>query len=451
MNNKCGKCEKPLPKKQFLTCSVCNISYDIDCGGVEKLFFIMGDEGKRTWKCRFCRGKKQSPNTQMIVSTPIREYVTVRNKNIANIPTSNSFETFANTIPDDLDEDDNDEEFTSLIDDKLSRSCPELSTVRPEDLEELKRIISNLQEKLVSADKEIENLLMENGTLKKKLNENKEKIDQLKRVCGSSTKKLIKKQRTQTKSIRSTYMENISFESINTQIETQQSVEQHSRNLEENRTDPGAKTNEGNSSPTSNPDKNQLYFISSNKRNKILQKIEGSFGDSFNTCHFITQNVGTKELLRDIDEKLKEFTLNDICVLLISENDFKVSNNYTELVAFLRTKLSKISHTNFVICLPTFKCGRSSYNIYNRRIETFNDLLYKDVQSNEYAYLLDSNLHLTYDRAMFSFFNGTINNKGIANIFMHLKNLIMDLMYMNNNLNYVDESECTSNKNFFRA
>lgn len=73
--------------------------------------------------------------------------------------------------------------------------------------------------------------------------------------------------------------------------------------------------------------------------------------------------------------------------------------------------------------------------MYNSRIETFNNLLYLDIHSYNYAILFDSNLDLTYDRTMFKF-NGSINDHGIKNIFENLKHFyIVNNEIQENNIN----------------
>ncbi|CAG4966104.1 unnamed protein product [Parnassius apollo] len=132
MTGKCGKCSKQLPRKQFLICASCNTSYDIDCAGAEKRFFLMNDEHKRRWKClSCCTTKPHSSSSGITASTPCDENVTIRNKCVINISTSNSFESLAENSLEDEDYEDN-------CNTRLNRSCPELSTITVYDLKELR-------------------------------------------------------------------------------------------------------------------------------------------------------------------------------------------------------------------------------------------------------------------------------------------------------------------------
>lgn len=77
-------------------------------------------------------------------------------------------------------------------------------------------------------------------------------------------------------------------------------------------------------------------------------------------------------------------------------------------------------------------------------LKTFNALLYQDIQTHGYAYLLDTNLNLSYDHDMFSRRNGWLNNNGMRNVFRDLNYLIADIKsYSKDNEN---NNECI----FFR-
>ncbi|CAG5016513.1 unnamed protein product [Parnassius apollo] len=51
----------------------------------------------------------------------------------------------------------------------------------------------------------------------------------------------------------------------------------------------------------------------------------------------------------------------------------------------------------------------------------------KNIKAHEYAYLLDSNLNLTYDYHMFSGKLGAVNNKGMRALFADLKSLLSEI------------------------
>lgn len=140
--------------------------------------------------------------------------------------------------------------------------------------------------------------------------------------------------------------------------------------------------------------KRKLYLISTNQRNKVLDLALRTFQNEHQLCHFKLPHRGVLDTLKSIDEKTRSLSKEDYCVIMVGDKDFVKSQNYSELVKNIKNRLTTLNHTNIIICLPTFKCGRWT-ELFNRRIEMFNKLLYLDVQKHEYAFILDSNLHLT--------------------------------------------------------
>lgn len=72
----CAGCLQKLPKREFLTCSICKSSYDLDCANVPIGRFnnTTRAEHKRTWKCQTCRcAMPKSDNT----NTPVRNMYNV--------------------------------------------------------------------------------------------------------------------------------------------------------------------------------------------------------------------------------------------------------------------------------------------------------------------------------------------------------------------------------------
>ncbi|KOB78891.1 putative E3 ubiquitin-protein ligase TRIP12, partial [Operophtera brumata] len=131
---------------------------------------------------------------------------------------------------------------------------------------------------------------------------------------------------------------------------------------------------------------------------------------------------GIQFLLEGIAAKLKDFTMQDFCVVFLGEDDFQNTNNNLKLVMYIRETLQKVQFTNIILCLPTFKCHNYA-TMFNWRVENFNNLLYIDNESRKYAYLLDSNLNLTYDYRMFSKLNGKVNIHGFQIILHNLGEL----------------------------
>lgn len=184
-----------------------------------------------------------------------------------------------------------------------------------------------------------------------------------------------------------------------------------------------------------------ICIISTNIKNKVRDIAETTLRKhSKNICHYLMPHCKTEQLLRDLETKLKTFTYNDFCIILIGEEDFSTTNDYFQLVFSIRTTLEKTKHTNVIVCTPTY---RYSYykTMYNWRVENFNNLLYLDILTHEHAYFLDSNKNLSDDYTMFKKRTGLINNYGIHTIFIDIDDYIQGLKkcdLLSNNTN--DES-----------
>lgn len=180
--------------------------------------------------------------------------------------------------------------------------------------------------------------------------------------------------------------------------------------------------------------KDKICLLSTNRNHNILSIAEQTFSDNYNMCHYLMPNVKTDQLLKGIETKIADFTMRDYCIILLGHEDFKTTRNYEDLVLHLRETLQRFDKTNIIICLPTFKCSGNS-NMFNQRIEYFNNLLYQDNKSHIYAYLLDSNLNLKYDNTMFHR-HGTVNKTGMQVIFRYLHEMINEITLENNILSY---------------
>lgn len=67
----CSGCRNEIIDRRFLTCSICQENYDLECANVtEKRFYnTMSKEHKKSWKCDYCRSNEpKTDNT----NTPIR-------------------------------------------------------------------------------------------------------------------------------------------------------------------------------------------------------------------------------------------------------------------------------------------------------------------------------------------------------------------------------------------
>lgn len=460
-NIACGKCKKIIVNKDFLRCCSCTKSYHLNCTKTsQKLFDLM--ERKEAWKCHTChtignKGKSSSnvtPSTSSnslchkASSTPSQDNVTLRK------PAQNKHLVLKETSDTELSTDMSYESIQSENDDidatyNPNRSCPDVRNIAEETIREYKNIITNLESRLQSAEDEIENLILENGILKKQIDEKDLTIKKLNCICTSPTKVLNNKKQRKTLNLS----EILLSDQINKQddLRNQQNLSSISTSALEIRG--GAPTllkdtilRSNNQAYTAvstsrvNREKVKLCVLSNHKNVGTLQALESSISDNVLYCHHSVPDGGIKELLNGLNNKLQNFTMNDYCIIFVGEQDLINSDNSINLVNYIRESLLNITHTNKIICVPTYVCGAL---IYNYKVEMFNNLLTMDMQSNNYAYIFDTNRDLTLD--MFSYHSGKITKYGIKNVFV---SLMIFLEYIHTNCanetlnNNVSQSLC---------
>lgn len=392
-NNVCEKCKREIESKYFLTCTVCKKHFDLECTGTEKRFFsTMTCEHKKTWRCMFCLSSMQRSS-----SPKLQDNITFRANRKANIQLQNSFEVLSDTISEE------DEEYASFCEENVTKNCPKCDTNKSCETNELRNIISALENQLKLSKTKIDYLESENKSLKDLLSRNNNKSVLRQSYAGCPPKSDNKKQTLNTKPLDSS-------------TSTSQIIEQDKY------------FNQPKQSRKSR--KHKLLVISSNNKHKILSYIrnEEQF-EKYECCHFIKTRRGIKDLLQDIDSKLQSYTKMDHCVILIGDADFKYSQNYENLVNYIRTKLENIRHTNITIACPTYICGAP---VFNSRAEAFTTLLQADIEEHQYAYFHDSNGKLTFN--MFSDYSGQLLNSG-------MKCLLYNIAQLLNVVNYKYSSE----------
>lgn len=329
---KCGKCMQTLPRKQFVTCSLCKISYDIDCAQLEKLFFLMNKERRNQWTCKICKNDVTPYPIENRVSTPVSQNVTIRPKHTTNLPSTNSFDSFADTISDS----DVDIEGSTLFESNLNRSCPQLETTTREEMEQLQKIIMELRTKLSSAEKEIDNLSLENGTLKKKITTLETKISKLKQVCGSSTKKQCKRQKKE----RNLYMGiNQSFENLN--IETEKEPTIYTPPILDPKISNGQ--NIGKNGEISQ--RHKIIVISDQQGKYVRSNLQELLGGDFHVSSVIKSGAKLGSLLKNETKTAASLTKNDYMIIAGGIND---DNPYDVLNA-IEKFLNHTTNTNIII------------------------------------------------------------------------------------------------------
>lgn len=171
--------------------------------------------------------------------------------------------------------------------------------------------------------------------------------------------------------------------------------------------------------------KPKLQIFSNNKFNPITSIASEVFKQSFEFCHHIHSNTSTIQLIRAMKEYSANISQDDFCIVMIGERDFSSSENYRKIVDDIRYEINTLKHLKIILCLPTYRCNGYS-DMYNWRIESFNNLIYNDNKKHEYAFLIDSNCNLTYNYEMFLTKSGVINNRGIVTILQDIKAFIIN-------------------------
>lgn len=310
-------------------------------------------------------------------------------------------------------------------------SVPEMS----DDDDEIKRLrdqISKLTLELQNAHLEIEELTLENNNLTT-LNINLTTQNELyKKVTYSPTKlksPSTKKGRKINKNDKHTQTDNINSPD-KIKCKTSDMKKDNNKQLI-------SPINECRNSKDNNRSKrNKICILSADNKNKLLNISENTF-EQYDLCHYITPQGTMQLLLRGIKEKLSGFTLQDFCIILIGEEDFKITNKYFDIILLIRNMLQEVSNTNIIICTPTYKFFTNNY-LYNSRVETFNNLLYLDTITHGHAYFLDSNMNLNYDDTMFNKRTGVINYSGMQSIFNDIFKMTKDILSSNTDFHRSD-------------
>lgn len=187
----------------------------------------------------------------------------------------------------------------------------------------------------------------------------------------------------------------------------------------------------------------QLCVLSNSTQRGILQAIEENFSNDFKYCSYLMPDSKIIHLLTNIKTKLRDFSVNDYCIILLGDSDIKTNSNFINLVKVINESLRQITHTNIIICTPTYVRGSP---IYNYKVEIFNNLIYMDLEYHKYAYFFDSNNDLEFKFDLFSNRSGKLNKAGLNFIFKN----IMDRIKIDFSLfPYVKINENEQNSQFF--
>lgn len=152
----CKRCDNNINDRRFITCSVCKETYHLQCANASSpRFNLMNPHRKTLWKCNPCWEHKGQTHHRDTLPDE-HDYVTQRKHRI-NIPISNSFDSLTGT-------EDEDSDCSSSY--KLNRNCPEVHANQSQEINELKGKNNKMNEELIIADEQMQELLNENYKLK---------------------------------------------------------------------------------------------------------------------------------------------------------------------------------------------------------------------------------------------------------------------------------------------
>lgn len=79
--NICEGCFQIIQNREFLTCSICNNNYDLECANVstQRFYNTLTKEHREKWKCQLCINKMPKKNN---TNTPIRPQPSTNNNPI---------------------------------------------------------------------------------------------------------------------------------------------------------------------------------------------------------------------------------------------------------------------------------------------------------------------------------------------------------------------------------
>lgn len=471
----CNNCKCIVNRKDCIICYTCKKAYEFNCAGVsEKLYRLMDPERRRTWKCRTCTTAKEGRTGRKEIMGSEQDNINVTHRKKRKVLKNDDYQDtevqaplipptsplpndyLLNTSTDSVSLTGDTIKDNHLSPETLSRSLelkPDYGSQIQELEEEIVEICSNLE----STQMELENTILENNDLKREINKMAKEIQTLKNICKSPKPAAGS---NATKNKRHSVQDSNDILSwvtpLRNSVLLQQSRPKPSKEIKElelkvtlleeelrnaNKEISGLKQqiisilqdrqektkentplkNQDTGKYDGEKDQPKLCIISTDKNKDVISNAEYHFqGASIN--HYLLSGCDINYLLKDLSNKLEGFTLNDYCIILIGELDFKITNGYPGIIECLRNKLLTVQHTNIIICQPTYKCGKY-VNLFNNRIEIFNNLLYMDNLTYEYAYIVDSNKNLEYTPEMFDRNNGSVNEKGFRVIFNDISEL----------------------------
>lgn len=486
-------CSKEIYPSELIKCITCKNAFHIQCQNITTAYYLANSAIiKKSWKCSSCTNNmtqrqksialknkllSQSPcasniktaeTTKKCEKTKIQlkeSHADLRRNSEENIIVScdheglkGPHEQSISKFTDDFSEENSTEDLFTSPGQLLSRSVNEVNCDNRLVIEDLQAEIIDLTSKLLSTQQELDNQLLENGRQNEIIKKLTREVNLLTSICQTPVSRTMSAKKTfkrhslhQMSNFSSTPRKNITETSIHTNeyelkmktLNLEKELEKASllisqleKQIRSLKNEAWKEANVLNTTKKTIAKKNlikhKLHLVSTDRSDKVLGLIAENFASTWNYCRYSFPNRSINNIMDMIPNIIKDLSPNDYCVILIGEEDFHVTGDYLQVVYKIRNTLKKYNNTNFIVCLPTYICGKP---LYNSRVEMFNKLLMLDIESHEYAFWIDLNAELTFN--MFSFSSGRINYKGFMEVFNAIKLFVreIDLKISTNNIN----------------
>lgn len=334
------------------------------------MFRLMTSKTKDKWRCPTCVKKDvkhvapPSPaSRRMDTADPLQDddnklecvtyktqedndNVTMRKKIVINVQTENTFQSLS------------EEEILNISsvpseEDKLNRSCPERTINTYYDIEEKNMMINNLENKLGSAEEEIDNLLLENSTLKKIITDYEQKIRCLNDICkGPSTSAKKNNNRlSKTATLTSTPkpcmkpLHNILPNApdnpirMNTILNTQNTPTTQSSKEEVN----GNKQQQSLEAKTGKTSaRHNVLLLADETGRHLRERLQRILGNDYQVTAVIKPNATLEQIVLSNLSWGQKFTKNDYVIILAGSHDY----NITEFQSALYNSIGAFKNTN---------------------------------------------------------------------------------------------------------
>lgn len=379
----CAVCKRLISNRQYLKCSICAEHYDICCikNLSEQMFRLMTSKTKDKWRCPTCikidvkRVTPSSSTSRRIelqatdLTDSIRDdinkternkyntkddndYVTTRKKFVINVSTENSFQSLS------------DEEILSSSpmrsaeESKLNRSCPERTLNTKYEIEEKNKIINSLENKLGSAEQEIDNLLLENSSLKKIIIEYEQKIRCLNEICKSpsATAKKNKNRLSNTAALTSTPKHFVKpihdiLPNAPGNPHRAKAILNHTNDIENTLiTPPGREQNDNThqQSPRTkiveNSARHKILLLADETGRQLRGRLQTILGDNYHITAIIKPNANLEQIVLSNLSGGQEFTKDDYVIILAGAHD----DNIIKFQSALYNCISALKNTNVI-------------------------------------------------------------------------------------------------------